>query len=107
MVDPQQDEYAANRGKQYMGFTQRIKGTVIQNHTGDVVDSTGLLNAIVDVAQIYLVGIGRVVRAKGRQIGNCPDQNTDQNDAGKYREDAVDGFKRADLQQRNSFRGIL
>ncbi len=106
-VDAQHDEHTDAGGKQHVGFTQGIEGTVVKDHTGHIVDGTGFADTAVDVAAGYLVGVGGAERAELGQIGNGPEQHTDQNGAGDYCKHPIDLFKGTDLQELYALGGIL
>ena len=66
----EQNQHAARRYEQHRGFTEGIKGAVIQNHAGHEVDRAGFLNALFNVTLGNLIVVGIIRRAKGRQLNH-------------------------------------
>ena len=77
-IAAQQDQYRAGGDKQHIGFTEGIKGTVIQNHTGNNIHSAGILQAVLNILGSHFVAGGIVRCTYRREVRNCRQQHQDQ-----------------------------
>ena len=65
-----QHGHGAHGSEQHEGFTQRIEGTVVQNHARHGIHRAGLLGAFFHIAFRHFVDRGSTVAAIGGQIGH-------------------------------------
>ena len=88
-VDPQKDHHADQCGEQDMGFAQRIKSPVIQDHARNNIDRAGLLDPLLHITAHHLC-CPRVLSPIPRHKGYSIQQYKGKADAGNDRNRQVD-----------------